>query len=160
MVAMHRLSLILAKRRNPEILDSIGSQDNMGAAPFYPCILRPVLLSWKCPKTAPCFFHHPQEFVSLVGRLPFYVVKNAALIKFWNSKVFYPWLWWREGEGGKGFSNNVKKTALLVPDGFPQGHPTIKKRLFLNFLNHCEENVHIWHKMLKIINYQSSPQKV
>ena len=57
------------------------------------------------------------------------------------------------------FSNNVKKTALLVPDGFPQGHPTIKNVFFL-FLNHCEENVHIWHKMLKIINYQLSPQKV
>ena len=101
---MHRRSLILAKRRNPEILDSIGSQDNMGAAPFYPCMFRPVLLSWKCPKTAPCFFHHPQEFVSLVGRLPFYVVKKAALRKFWNSKVFYPWWWWREGEGGKRLS--------------------------------------------------------
>ena len=29
---------ILAKRRNPQILDSACSQDRMGAAPFYPCI--------------------------------------------------------------------------------------------------------------------------
>ena len=29
---------ILAKRQNPQILDSACSQDRMGAAPFYPCI--------------------------------------------------------------------------------------------------------------------------
>ena len=50
------------------------SQDRMGAAPFYPCFL--------------CFFHHPQEFLSLKGRPPFYLVKKAALRKFWILKVF------------------------------------------------------------------------
>ena len=134
MVAMHCRSLILEKRRNPEILDSICSQDRMGAAPqgppfwqdrmgaapkglpfwqdrmgaapkgptfwqdrmgaapqfwiplgacsqdrmgaapFYPCFL--------------CFFHHPQEFLSLEGRPPIYLVKKATPRKFWIWRCF------------------------------------------------------------------------
>ena len=130
---------ILAKRQNPQILDSACSQDRMGAAPqgppfwqdrmgaapqfwippgacsqdrmgaapFYPCFL--------------CFFHHPQEFLSLEGRPPFYLFKKAAPRKFWILKVFsspaaLPSVkgWWNEAFQAKSvFLLFVKGMVLL-----------------------------------------------
>ena len=84
------------------------SQDRMGAAPFYPCFL--------------CFFHHPQEFLSLEGRPPFYLFKKAAPRKFWILKVFsspaaLPSVkgWWNEAFQTKlVFSLFVKDMVLLL----------------------------------------------
>ena len=136
-VTMHRRSLILEKGGTQKFW--IPSVARIEWEPPHTILAysRPVLLSWKCPKTAFPVFSSPTGVCQSFGAAPILSCQKGSSEKILKLLgFFYPWWLWREGrrevKGGKWFYNNVKKTALLVADGFPHGHQTIKN-IFLKF---------------------------